>query len=329
MFVFLAIAVFGAMFFRYNAKAIVSTLSVNAKRFQDADDAAVFHEERLKSHMHDTEELTHYELEYAREIGMAMSDGSINRHELKILASRRKALGVSVERHGMIVKAVQAEHALHAQPWYAAQIMTVLKIFIQYLQIFAMITAVYTGVDWSASQRLFASPAVILSSNPSQVSMLSCVSSTLALGGYGQFWASLLMPITGFGSIALYYAAKARSAKPESLFCKKHNCRQSGCALVKETEADFCGGSRCTGDGTGGADGTVPKKLPSVESVATKTALCQASSCSHYRVIDGIRQLRASCTTNAALLFFLICKPGFLKLLLEISALFRLFHSAL
>ena len=329
MFFFLAIAVFGAMFFRYNVKAIVSTLRVNAKRFQDADDAAVFHEERLKSHMHDTEELTHCELEYAREVGMAMSDGSINRHELKILASRRKALGVSVERHGMIVKAVQAEHALHAQPWYAAQIMTVLKIFIQYLQIFAMITAVYTGVDWSASQRLFASPAVILSSNPSQVSMLSCVSSTLALGGYGQFWASLLMPITGFGSIALYYAAKARSAKPESLFCKKHTCRQSGCALVKETEADFCGGSRCTGDGTGGADGTVPKKLPSVEPVATKTALCQASSCSHYRVIDGIRQLRASCTTNAALLFFLICKPVFLKLLLKTSALFRLFHSAL
>ena len=84
---------------------------------------------------------------------------------------------------------------------------------------------------------------------------------------------------------------------------------------------------------TGRTGRTVPKKkangLPPVEPVATKSTLCQASSCRHYRVIDGIRQLRASCITNAALLFFLICKPVFLKLLLETSALFRLFHGAL
>ena len=152
VFVILAIAVSGATFFRYNAKAIVSTLSVNAKHFQDADDAAVFHEARLKSHMHDTEELAHDEIVNAREVDMAMSGESINRHELKILAARRKALGVSIERHGVIVKAVLAEHALHAQTWYTAQIMTVTNIFIQYLQIFAMITAVYTGVDWSAGR---------------------------------------------------------------------------------------------------------------------------------------------------------------------------------
>jgi len=136
----------------------------------------------------------------------------------------------------------------------------------------------------------------ILSSNPFQIVMPACLSSSFVLNGYSQFRLALVLPAAGMLIIGVFYTVKSFFTEGESAYCHRHTCTSSGCTNQKASKKKHCGGQECRGV----QDGVEP----------AGDNVCRfesgAKSCSTPRMVAGIRLLRAVCVSSAALLYFLL-----------------------
>ena len=90
-------------------------------------------------------------------------------------------------------------------PWYIASPVTVLKIFVQYIQIVGVICTVYTGVQWPGEFRSASGALSILSSNPFAVAMPSCVDSSWVIDAYVSFRIAIFLPMIALTAVLVYY----------------------------------------------------------------------------------------------------------------------------
>ena len=227
---------------------------------------------------------------------MAMSDGHIIGSELALLAKARGELGISEERHAVILEA--ARNSATGTPWYSARFLTLFKITVQFVQIFGMITQVYSGVGWTASYRSFSGSVRIFSSNPFQLFLPSCIDDSMMINGYGQFRLALALPFAGCLGIFLFYVATFRSAL-ESAYCKEHTCEKKGCINEKRRGDKFCARNKC---GRNQASA-----VPAEDGVCLHHAPNRIGTrCVAPRMVTGKQQLRAVCISTAALFYFLL-----------------------
>ena len=161
-----------------------------------------------------------------------------------------------------------------------------------------MLPTIYSGIQWSNSYRSFSNSVQILSSNPFQVVLPACMSSSFALDGYTQFRLAILLPSLMATFIGLFYKAKAAFVEGESAYCSRHTCSRSGCTNHKESRAQCCGGDTCRP--------YQDDAEPAEDNVCIHGSQPGERSCSSPRMVTGIRLLRAVCISTAALLYFLV-----------------------
>ena len=231
---------------------------------------------------------------YELQVKMAMADGSVKERGLVFLAQSRVKLGVSERQHAEIMEEARQTH--DAKPWFFVRPLTLFKITVQFTQVFGMLTTVYSGIQWSDSYRSFSNTVQILSSNPFQIVLPACMSSSFSLDGYTQFRLAVLLPLIGNLAIGMYYKARSFFVEGESAYCNRHTCTSGGCTNHKEKADEYCGGVTCRG--------VQQHDKPAEDNICLHAS--NQRSCAKPRMVTGIRLLRAVCISTAALLYFLI-----------------------